>query len=208
VQKALFGEPAKKHQGGQLEKLKRVADLLGAVPDRTGFIYDQAQTLDIAIEVTKLMHRLRPFQELAEEYGSWFKLLVASGVLPKGTRRTQYGTMVTARDGHECLSLAEKTIDDLLFEHGIAHEREPSYPGAAYSADWKIRVGDTDVYIELFGLDGHPGYTKRMREKLAYAQETGMTVVALQRRDLANLRAAFEKKVLELLPCDEPLPRR
>jgi len=200
VERAILGNPGAGESTSQLEKFKRIADLLGAVPHKTGFVYDQAETLEIAIEVTKLMHQIPSFQALAKQHGSWFKLLVASGVLPKGTRPTTYGTMVIARDGHECLSLAEKTIDDLLFEHCIPHEKEPRYPGAEYRADWKLIVGGADVFVELFGLDGERNYTKRKRDKLAYAKQAGMTIVALERNDLVNLKHAFQKKILVLFP--------
>lgn len=198
VERAILGGPEAGGSTGELEKFKSIADLLGAVPDKTGFVYDQAETLEIAIEVTKLMHEIPSFQALARHYGSWFKLLVASGVLPEGTRRTRYGTMVTARDGHECLSLAEKTIDDLLFEYCIPHEKEPYYVGAEYRADWKLTAGGTDVFIELFGLDDEPHYAKRKREKLAYAERVGMTIIAIERGDLVNLKQAFQKKILVL----------
>jgi hypothetical protein len=177
-----------------------VKTALGAVPNKTGFVYDQAETLEIAIEVTKSMHQIPSFQGLAKQYGSWFKLLVASGVLPAGTRPTRYGTMVIARDGHECLSLAEKTIDDLLFDQRIPHEKEPRYPGADYRADWKLIAGGTEVFIELFGLDGEPNYTKRKREKLVYAEQAGMRIIALERKDLVNLKHAFYEKILVLFP--------
>src|SRR5262249_33238034 len=89
-------------------------------------------------------------------------------------------------------------IDDLLFDHGISHEKEPRYPGADYRADWKILAGGTEVFIELFGLDGEPNYTKRKREKLAYAEQAGMRIVALERKDLVNLKHAFHEKMLVL----------
>lgn len=200
VERAIFGDPGTGESTSHLEKFKRIADLLGVVPDKTGFVYDQAETLEIAIEVTKLMHQIPSFQALAKQESSWFKLLVASGVLLEGTRPTHYGTMVLARDGHECLSLAEKTIDDLLFDHCIPHEKEPRYPGADYRADWKIIAGGTEVFIELFGLDGEPNYTKRKRKKLAYAEQAGMTIVALERNELVNLTHAFQKKILVLFP--------
>ncbi len=204
VQSAICGGPRTDDPENHLETFKSIADLLGVVPDKTGFVYDEAETLEVAIEVTRLMHQLPPFQSLAKRHGSWFGLLVASGVLPQGTRRTRYGVMVKARDGHDCLSLAEKTIDDLLFSHGIPHDKEPRYPGANYRADWKVAIGPTEVYIELFGLDGEPSYAKRKREKLAYAKKAGMTVVALERKDLADLKHAFQTKILVLFPEHRP----
>jgi hypothetical protein len=111
--------------------------------------------------------------------------------------------MVLAKDGHECLSLAEKTVDDLLFENGISHEKEPHYPGAMYRADWKIVISGKEIYIELFGLDGQPNYMRRKTEKLLYAKQNGMELVTFERKDLADLRRAFINKVVILFPDQE-----
>lgn len=196
IQKAVFGGPEEVKESSHLRCFKQISDLIGAVPNRSGFVYDQIESLEVAIEVTRLMFTIPSFERLEKHCGSWFKLLVASGVLPEGTRKTHFGTMVLAKDGHECLSLAEKTIDDLLHEHHIAHEKEPHYPGSDYRADWKIAIRGVDVLIELFGLDGQPSYMKRMRTKLAYAESVKMAVIAFDRNDLKHLRHAFQKKIL------------
>ncbi len=47
-----------------------------------------------------------------------------------------------------CLSMAEKTIDDLLTEMGIDHEKEVPYPESAYRCDFV----SNGVFIEYFGL--------------------------------------------------------
>lgn len=199
VQRAILGGSTKTSRKTTLGKFKQIAELLDAIPDRTGFVYDQAPTLDVAVQITRLMHTIPRFQELAKSSGSWFKLLIEAGVLPDGTRRTFFGTMVVARDGHECLSLAEKSIDDLLYEYGIPHEKEPHYPDSAFRADWKITVLGRPVFIEFFGLDGQPRYTRRMREKEKLAAEKGIVLVAFTPKDLPHLRDAFRRKLLPLL---------
>jgi hypothetical protein len=64
VEKAIFGGAKNINQGFELENFKKIADLLGIIPDKMGFVYDQADTLEIAIEATKLMHQIRPFRNL------------------------------------------------------------------------------------------------------------------------------------------------
>ena len=45
-------------------------------------------------------------------FKNWLAALIAAGVLEGGARRTSRGTQCLAKDGHVCLSLGEKTIDD------------------------------------------------------------------------------------------------
>ena len=152
----------------------------------------------MAINLTKEMHKMPSFSYLAESCGSWFKLLIASGILPEGARKMIYGTMVLAKDGHECLSLAEKLIDDLLFINGIPHEREPHYPESNFRADWHLKLNGEDILVEFFGLYGEPNYTKRMKEKLDYASSRGIKVVSFLPKDLNNLHDSFSSKILSL----------
>jgi len=132
-------------------------------------------------------------------YGSWFKALVASGVLEGAERPGVYGTTCLASDGHECRSIAEKTIDDWLTAHGMDHAREPRYPemsGAesAYLADW--RVGD--VYIEYLGLTGSPMYDGKTKRKKALAQQAGIEIIWLHPKDLLNLDNALSQLLANL----------
>jgi len=200
VEKALLVSYSKKSEEAILKQFREIAELLGAIPDRSGFIYDQAPDLETAVKITRLMHSMPTFDDLIKRYGSWLKLLIVSGVLPGGTRRTKFGTMVVALDGHDCRSLAEKSIDDLLHKHSIPHEREPTYPGTSFRADWRLIVGDEIVLVEFFGLDSQHDYAKRMEEKLDYAKRHGIRVIAFVPKDLADLREAFSQKILQLFP--------
>lgn len=67
-------------------------------------------------------------KRVAELFGSWFHALVKSGVLDEDAQKMARGIRCLAKDGHCCLSLGEKTIDDALFSLGISHEKEPKYP--------------------------------------------------------------------------------
>lgn len=51
---------------------------------------------------------------------------------------------------HFCDSIAEKLIDDYLFEKDINHTRNIPYPEGTYTADFKIGT----KLIDFFGLAG------------------------------------------------------
>jgi len=198
VSDAIFGGHCDSLEPEQLDGFRRLAELLGDIPNRGGWVYSQTTSLETAVELTRIMHSLPPIQEMEGKYGSWHKLLVASGILPDGTRPTMYGTRVVAKDGDECLSLAEKSIDDLLYENGIPHTKEPSYPNSSFRADWGLSIGSGVVLVEFFGLVGNPDYEARMAEKIALAKREGLELVSFLPEDFEDLRAAFKKKVLKL----------
>jgi len=179
--------------------LRKIAKIIGGIPSEGGVLYDRAETLDSAIEVVRTLGKIPSRTVLKENAGSWLKLLIASGILPDGTRRTHFGTMVVARDGHDCLSLAEKEIDDLFSEHGIDHDREPRYPGTDFKADWSFTANGKTIFVEYFGLASRSEYAKRMSAKLAIAAEAGIDVVQFMPEDLKNLRAAFKERILTRL---------
>jgi hypothetical protein len=84
------------------------------------------------------------------------------------------------------------TIDDWLFENGIAHEREPKYPAhqehnptGRMRGDWRIG----NVYVEYFGLVGDAAYDRKIRKKLALAEELGIEVFPVYPVDLRALDA-------------------
>jgi hypothetical protein len=131
---------------------------------------------------------------IKEVFGSWLKALIAAGVLVDGTRETSRGTHTIALDGHTCLSLGEKTIDDFLYARGIAHEKEPKYPEGNYRADFLVG----SVFIEYFGLAGNETYDAKIKEKMRLCQAHGIKLIALYPRDLLA-SAKLEKKLVELL---------
>lgn len=66
----------------------------------------------------------KPPELINVRHGSYFKLLLKSGLVPEGTRHMRLGTMVLAKDGDMCFSLAEREIDDWMSKNGIVHEKE------------------------------------------------------------------------------------
>lgn len=119
----------------------------------------------------------------------WLTALVAAGVLDEEARPTGRGTQCLAADGHPCLSIAEKAIDDWLSARGIPHEKEPAYPvHSLYNptgqrrADWLVR----EYYVELFGLLGDLEYDRRANEKRILARALGLKVIELTYNDIPD----------------------
>jgi hypothetical protein len=54
-------------------------------------------------------------------YGSWFKTLIETGILDKGIRKTERGTMCISKDEHLCLSISEKNVDDWFYDNDVEH---------------------------------------------------------------------------------------
>ena len=131
-------------------------------------------------------------------FGSWLNALIEGGVLEDGTRPTSRGVHSIAKDGHVCLSLGEKTIDDFLCLSGIPHDKEPRYPEGNYRADFK--VGDT--FIEYFGLAGEAEYDAKTKEKIRICQRHGITLIAIYPQDLVS-QQQLESKLLTPLKRQE-----
>ena len=149
--------------------------LIGGLPGEDAFalIMGQAPTQDIAAAVVRELQHMVRLVTLKETFGSWFAVLARSGCLPEGTRREVYGTRILAADGHECLSMAEKEIDDALHRKGIAHRKEVRYPNSSFVCDWVLDLRGRIVFLEYFGLAGQPAYDEKIvakREALRFAQ--------------------------------------
>jgi len=140
--------------------------------------------------------QLRPSTARVNElFNSWVHALQQADLIGEYVLRTTRGIHTIANDGHLCLSMGERTIDDFLYEHGIDHEKEPSYPESNYRADFK--VGDT--YIEYFGLVGDPEYEKRMDEKILICDANKIEMIALFPDDLRNEKRLI-RKLLKIMP--------
>lgn len=127
-------------------------------------------------------------ERYSDVYGNWLSAVKATGYLGEHPLiKGKFGYRTLAKDGHVCNSLAEKIIDDWLFDKSIPHEKEPSYPEEIRSflhknirADWKIGK----YYIEYFGLQSNEDYAKKTDSKIL----------------ACNL---FEVKLIKLYPGDE-----
>lgn len=145
-------------------------------------------------ELMSIAQRCPTAARIKRTHGSWFQVLVASGVIPTGALRGGRGTRCLATDGHECLSIAEKTIDDWLTSHNIQHEKEPPYPNSRLRADFKVG----SVLIEYFGLAGGLEYDRKIAEKRKIANANGIRLVEIYPTDLASWNTE-RKKILDIL---------
>jgi len=178
-----------------LNYLRGLADALQRVPNQNfGEGVDNLQGLDYQerLALLQLLKKKPNVRRVEELFGSWLKALVEAGVLEHGTRRTSRGTQCLAKDGHVCLSLGEKTIDDFLHSRGIAHEKEPHYPEGNFRGDFLV----DGVFIEYFGLKGNPDYDAKTRLKQGICKKHGIRLISIYPSDLVSLKK-LSKKLLE-----------
>lgn len=183
-----------------LKYLQDLALLLGRVPSQN-FGEGKTDLIDMSnserLAFLKLLKNKPTTVRAKSVFGSWLNALIHAGILEDGTRKNSRGIQSIAKDGHMCLSLGEKTIDEYLYAHGIHHEKEPRYPESNYRADFK--VGTT--FIEYFGLTGNPDYDAKTNEKIRLCKKHNITLVAIYPQDLVsqqkleNLLSVFVAKV-------------
>jgi hypothetical protein len=170
-----------------------LAELLGRVPQSDfGKDWSDFGALDEtnATDVLRLLKTKPSLENVKDHFGSWLAAFVEAGVLEDGTWKMPRGTQCLAKDGHVCLSLAEKTIDDLLTELGIRHEKEVRYPEGDFRCDFVAN----GVYIEYFGLTGNPEYDLKTEQKLSLGKRLGIS--------------RFIRMISPVLPdCEGNLPR-
>jgi len=180
-----------------IDYLNRLTVALERVPAQNAGegMYDLIDLpFDKRVNLLRVLKNKPSQKRVKEVFGSWLKALIAAGVLVDGTRETSRGTHTIALDGHTCLSLGEKTIDDFLYVRGIAHEKEPKYPEGNYRADFLVG----SVFIEYFGLAGNETYDAKAKEKMRLCQVHGIKLIALYPKDLIA-SARLENKLAELL---------
>ena len=170
-------------RGASKLKLSRLYDLFiftGKIPtqdfEKIIYLYKDRDTL---IELIKIFHKLRTPHGYKEEFGSFFGALVKSGILPKGSKKMTYGIMSLAEDGHLCLSLAEKEIDDFLYSKGIIHEKEVFYPGSKMRADWEILNVEKRTFVEYFGLMSKKDYAEKTEKKIKIAKANNINLIEI-----------------------------
>lgn len=134
-----------------------------------------------------------------ERFGSWLKSLELAGILEGGYIQRARGIQVFAKDGHLCLSLAEKVVDDWLSNHGVSHEKEPKYPfhpefnpNRLLRADWKVN----ETLIEYAGLMDNYEYAIKMKRKESLANALKLDVIILNERNLDELDQKLEKLLI------------
>lgn len=165
--------------------LCEVARLIGRVPNSNFPIGCEGSLIEMTVDQQQtflaLVNKKPSPARINELFGSYLSALIEAGILESGTRRTERGTQCLAKDGHACLSLAEKTIDDFLFEANISHEREVQYPEGKYRCDFMVR----GVFVEYLGLSGSPTYDERTKAKIEICRRNGIGLLEIYPEDLA-----------------------
>jgi hypothetical protein len=200
-----------KNKNEMLSELKMFVDVLGYIPEQKYFMNthfikelplekrDKIIMALIMISPYSSKDRGRPFPKhypkklkitYKDKFGSWFKSLLLAGVLKGYVRKTTRGTFCLAEDGHLCLSMKEKAIDDWLFKNSINHEKEPKYPKDEelnpkqnMRGDWKVG----NYYIEYFGLAGSSDYDKKSEIKRKICSRYKINLIEIHEKDISNL---------------------
>lgn len=180
-----------------IDALVELCAALGQVPQLKFIKYP---TLPRGLEPQRLERIIQALIDLPdhtvylEEFGSWFKTLIAVGILGDEPIKTQRGYKSIANDGHECGSLAELTIDNWMTTNKVAHEREPKYPfhsqwnaNEGFRADWKVG----EYYIEYFGMMEDAEYQSKAKKKIKLAGVTGINLITLLPKDILTLERAL-----------------
>ena len=196
LSEALFQGSDTLSEAQTLSYLQELATVLQRVPSQGfGEGVEDLWGLDFQerLALLRVLKKKPTVRRVKELFGSWLNALVEAEVLEDGTRRTSRGTQCLAKDGHVCLSLGEKTIDDLLYSRGIAHEKEPPYPERNFRADFLVG----DVFIEYFGLKGDPDYDAKTKVKQRICKKHGIRLISIYPSDLASIKK-LQRKLLEL----------
>jgi hypothetical protein len=175
-----------------LKYLNDLALLIGRVPTQNfgeGVTDLREMNKDERLAFLQLLRHKPTLRRVKSTFGSWLNALIQAGVLEDGTRKTSRGIQSIAKDGHVCLSLGEKTIDDYLFLRGIHHEKEPRYPEGNYRGDFKVGT----IFIEYFGLAGNPEYDTRTKEKFRLCKKHNIALIAIYPQDLVSHKKLEEK---------------
>lgn len=120
-------------------------------------------------------------------FGTWNNAIKTAGFNPNPVL---FANHQVAKDGHMCDSLAEKIIDDYLYEKGIIHKRNAAYPKGIYTADFKIG----NKLVEYFGLAGeHKRYDELRKIKQKIARIHRLNLIEIYPQDLYSQGSLQEK---------------
>jgi hypothetical protein len=178
-----------------IEALADLAVAFDAIPSSSFISY--ALPPDAAVEKRDQWMRalavMPPAERIKETLGckDWLSVLKAAGLVADGWRVKRGGVMCHATDGHLCLSLLERSIDDWLTRNGIDHEREPRWPydpvlnrNGMRRADWLLPDGS---FVECAGLMSRPEYALKMAEKRELARQVGIMLHIIEPEDVLRL---------------------
>jgi hypothetical protein len=139
-------------------------------------------TTDERASVLNILKRRPSLQRIFQVFGWWSNALVAAGVLELTARQPSLGTRCLAIDGHVCVSIGEKNIDDMLHALAIQHDRDVVYPEWKLTADFVV----DGVFIEYFGLAGQKGYDKKTEMKRQLCRRYEIPLIEVYASDMRN----------------------
>ena len=176
-----------------IQYIKDLINLINFIPPssfKNDLSYLRYLDRESFIKAIKLLNDMPPHEKsyhtpygYKEVFGSWFKALIAADVLENDSQKMSFSYRVLANDGHECLSLGEKNIDDWLYLNNIPHEKEPIYPNGYFRADWKVGKH----FIEYWGLKGKEDYDNKILIKKEIAKEYNIPLIEIFPEDIPNL---------------------
>jgi len=177
--------------------LRGLSEAIGRIPHQgfgEGFDDLKLYSKEERKRIIEIMKRRPSVNRVKVIFGSWLNALKEAGLLTNEVYKTQRGYRCIARDGHVCLSLGEKTVDDWLFMKGIPHDREIKYPNSGYIVDFVAN----NVFIEYFGLMGVQEYEMKVEEKKKLCKKAGINLIEIYPEDLASMNG-LEEKLKEIL---------
>lgn len=175
----LYAEPQ-----DQLSAVRELGEKLGKLPSKNFPVYIYSYQDQKNIEwFLNLLGRLPSPDLINARFGSYFKLLLQSGLLPNGTRRMRLGTWTLAKDGDMCFSLIERNIDDWLFHNKIRHTKEVKYPNSDMRCDWEVFKNEHRIFIEYFGLMNQETYASKAILKQKIAKENNIHLIKILPND-------------------------
>ncbi|MDF2699548.1 MAG: hypothetical protein K0Q49_1104 [Haloplasmataceae bacterium] len=121
--------------------------------------------------------------------------------------RKAYPMNIRCKDGHYVRSLAEKMIDDYLFDHEILHVYEKKVTDISdegteekFYCDFFLPKVAGGIYIEHFGLEEEKYLAKKER-KIKFYTRNKFTLIITEQRHTENLEdyldANIKKKIKE-----------
>lgn len=119
-----------------------------------------------------------------------------------------YSGKYKCKDGHIVKSIAEKIIDDYLFDNSIAHAYEKALPidenpEHDLHPDFCLQnfKNKGDVYIEHWGFEnGSRSYDESEKYKLEIYKKRGITLICTYTDDTQDITASLDRK-LEFFEC-------
>ena len=168
----------------QISAVRELGEKIGKLPVRNfpSYIYTY-QDRDNIEWFLSLLYKLPDPELINRRFGSYFKLLLKSGLLPDGARRMRLGTWVLAKDGDLCFSLAERAIDDWLYKNKIPHKKEVRYPNSDMRCDWEVYKNEDRIFIEYFGLMNNKTYAAKADLKQKLAKEHDIKLIPILPND-------------------------